>query len=313
MAVVSSVKIQRLSAALGDAAGGVSFHDLAQIGGNPARLIPVWQQFVSGSGTPGRRCRGNAQPAVPRGTEAELAECWQHETLLNLAFDTSDFWLMCSYDRSSLEPSVVEDARSHHPFFVEDDHSTVNEQYTDGASPALAALSARLASPPPEAESLVFGAGNLGEVRGLVAARAAVLGTISPPEELVIAVNEVATNSIRHGGGSGVVLVWNEPGSLVCEIRDSGEITDPLVGRRRPSPDSAGGRGLWIANQLCDLVQIRSGAGGSVVRLHSRTVPRAASQVSQDPTPPTTDRGPAPWRRAGVSDSGRATGRPASG
>jgi anti-sigma regulatory factor (Ser/Thr protein kinase) len=86
---------------------------------------------------------------------------------------------------------------------------------------------------------------------------------------VVLAVNEIATNSVRYGGGEGVLHLWSEPGALLAETRDTGSITSPLVGRELPPEDQAGGRGLWIANQICDLVQIRSSpAAGTVVRLH---------------------------------------------
>jgi hypothetical protein len=51
-------------------------------------------------------------------------------------------------------------------------------------------------------------------------------------------------------------------------VEDHGRIRIPLVGRIRPEPDADSGRGVWIANQLCDLVQIRSSAAGTVVRVH---------------------------------------------
>jgi len=90
--------------------------------------------------------------------------------------------------------------------------------------------------------------------------------------DLVLAVNEVATNSVLHGGGDGTLLVWSEGATLVCDVRDSGSFDHPLAGRERPRPDRVGGHGLWLANQLCDLVQIRSTEGGVAVRLHlSRT------------------------------------------
>ena len=60
-----------------------------------------------------------------------------------------------------------------------------------------------------------------------------------------------------------------KPGALVVEVRDAGRIADPLVGRQLPSWDAVGGRGLWLANQLCDLVQIRSSDTGTVVRIHT--------------------------------------------
>ena len=86
----------------------------------------------------------------------------------------------------------------------------------------------------------------------------------------MLCVNEIAGNSLLHGGGSGVLRMWAEPSTLICEIADSGNIADPLVGRQSPSLERVGGRGLWLANQLCDLVQIRSGGSGTVIRLHVR-------------------------------------------
>jgi anti-sigma regulatory factor (Ser/Thr protein kinase) len=86
--------------------------------------------------------------------------------------------------------------------------------------------------------------------------------------DLVLAASELAANSVRHGGGSGASSFWREPGALVVEVADAGRIEEPLVGRVRPTPTQHGGRGLWMANQVCDLVRIRSGATGTAVRLH---------------------------------------------
>ena len=88
--------------------------------------------------------------------------------------------------------------------------------------------------------------------------------------DLVLAVNEVATNSVLHGGGEGDLLVWIERDAVVCELRDSGRFDHPLAGRVRPEPGRVGGHGLWLANQVCDLVQVRSFPTGTVVRLHLR-------------------------------------------
>ena len=84
---------------------------------------------------------------------------------------------------------------------------------------------------------------------------------------MVQAVNEIATNSVRHGGGQGEIRTWIDGRSLVCEVSDLGHITAPLVGRLRPALTSAEG-GLWLANQLCDLVQIHSSPGGTAVRVY---------------------------------------------
>jgi anti-sigma regulatory factor (Ser/Thr protein kinase) len=72
---------------------------------------------------------------------------------------------------------------------------------------------------------------------------------------------------VRHAGGRGTLRVWREPDALVCEVRDHGHFDSPLVGRERPEPLLLEGRGLWLVNQVCDLVQIRSSADGTVVRV----------------------------------------------
>ena len=79
-----------------------------------------------------------------------------------------------------------------------------------------------------------------------------------PVEELVLAVNEIATNSVRHGGGVGILRVWREQKALLCEVQDAGHIRDPMLGRVEPDGLAATSRGLWIADQFCDLVEIRS-------------------------------------------------------
>jgi anti-sigma regulatory factor (Ser/Thr protein kinase) len=130
-----------------------------------------------------------------------------------------------------------------------------------------------LPAAPATAEEFRFDLSRLADGRHLVARRALMAGLSAPrTNDLVLAVNEILTNSIRHGGGAGVLRIWQDDGMLICEVKDGGRIDDPLAGRRLPDPDSAGGRGLWMANHLCDLVQIRSPASGNVVRLHMRRV-----------------------------------------
>lgn len=91
-------------------------------------------------------------------------------------------------------------------------------------------------------------------------------------QDLVAAVSELIANSLRHGGG-GVLRTWDDGDALLFEVEDAGVIADPLVGRRLPPPNATKGRGLWLVNQLCDLVELSSdrGSGTTVrVRMHHR-------------------------------------------
>jgi anti-sigma regulatory factor (Ser/Thr protein kinase) len=101
-------------------------------------------------------------------------------------------------------------------------------------------------------------------------------------DDLELAASELASNCIRHGGGGGSVAMWREPGAVIVEFSDSGRLTDPLVGRRRPDAQAEGGMGVYLVHQLCDLVQVRSGPSGTTVRV-STWVPDDAGPSGRRP------------------------------
>ena len=215
--------------------------------------------------------RGIGEPIGPDRGPAELVECQRHEALLNIAFaDAPAFRLMCPYDTDALDDSVLDEAMRSHPVVShlggDDDSAT----YV-GLAAAGEPFRAPLAEPAPAPKEFYFEAAGLAALRQYVGLRAADAGLDGPQvEDLLLAVNEVATNSLLHADGHGVLRVWEEPEYLICEVRDSGSFEDPLAGRRRPMGGQPDGYGLWLANQLCDLVQVRSFVTGSVVRLHMR-------------------------------------------
>ncbi|MFC7614796.1 ATP-binding protein [Actinokineospora soli] len=117
-----------------------------------------------------------------------------------------------------------------------------------------------------------FSLDDLPELRDLVTIRASAAGLERDRAlDLTLAANEIVTNSICHGGERGTLRVWTDPESVVVEVSDSGHLDSALVGRLAPVPSVRGGRGIWLANQLCDLVQIRScPKRGTMVRLSMR-------------------------------------------
>jgi anti-sigma regulatory factor (Ser/Thr protein kinase) len=247
----------------------VQLVEMSEVGANPARIIPVWRQFLDEHVAAGRSVRGVGEPIWAGRTEAELAECHQHESLLNLAFGSGPGWrLLCPYDVTALPEDAIDEARANHPLVLEGGHWSASDVYHPER--ARRALRHRPLPPAPaEALELVFTAGDLVVVRRVVERFSLAEGLAeTATDDLVLCVDEMASNSLLHGGGAGVVRMWREPSQVVCEITDTGSIADPLVGRANPAPDRIGGRGLWMANQLCDLVQVRSGASGTVVRLH---------------------------------------------
>jgi anti-sigma regulatory factor (Ser/Thr protein kinase) len=274
LVVVSAEKIELLRDELGGDPHGVRFADMAHVGLNPARIIPAWREFVAEQAPSGRRFRGVGEPIWASRSASELVECARHEALLNLAFaGIPAWWLACPYDTRSLARPVLEEAKRNHPYLV--DGAARRESATYRGLEAVARpFDDPLPEPPGDPREYSFGpdAEALPALRLRVGEAAAAFG-LEPTrrDDLVLIVNEVVTNSVRHAGGSGVLRLWGEGSTLICEVSDAGHIVDPLVGRGKPPADGGSGFGLWLANQLCDLVQIRSFSTGSVVRLHVRT------------------------------------------
>lgn len=268
---VAAARAAALAEALGDDAGRVCFADMSLLGRNPARIISVWREFArehaGGHGT----ALGIGEAAWPGRGAAELSECERHEALLNLAFDDGAAWhLLCPYDLDGLDDHVIEAARHTHPLLAWDGASYDNLAYPHVHEPPRP-FAGLLPPPRGAVDELAFDGHALAELRHTIAAwaMANTLGA-ERTQELVLAVDELASNSVRHGGGAGMLRWWREDEELLCEVRDRGWIQAPLVGRERPDIDASSGRGVWLVNQLCDLVQIRSVPGGSVVRVHMR-------------------------------------------
>lgn len=270
LVVLDADKIALLRAQLGDDADAIEFADMRAVGGNPARIIPVWLSFVDAHH--GRRVRGIGEPIWAGRAGAELAECHAHEALLNVAFaDSPPLQLRCPYDVVALPSEVVAEARRTHPHVHGHEGPAPSAEYM-GLDVAGTPFDVELAPPPPVEFEVPFGAGDAPWLRRVVR-QFAIRHDVHPERagDFVTAVNELTVNSVRHGGGSGRLLLWAELGEVVAEVRDAGHITHPLAGRELPPADQPNGRGLWIVNRLCDLVQISSRAWGTAIRVHLRT------------------------------------------
>ena len=255
-----------LRGALGADAERVAFADMLDIGRNPGTIIPAWRRFVAENRRAGRRFRGIGEPIYPGRGPEELAECQTHEVLLNVAFDGLAAWrLMCPYDVDALGPDVITEACRSHPFVYAPHGSRSCSMFDNRSGPDL--LAGPLAEPPPGVHELAFDERTIPRVRATVARWIAGSMPGDRAADVLLAVHEIASNSVRHGGGEGRLRYWNEDGTLVCEVRDAGRIRDDLAGRELPPLYAEMGRGLWLAHQLCDLVQLRSSTEGTVVRL----------------------------------------------
>ncbi|CAO0830860.1 MULTISPECIES: sensor histidine kinase [Streptomyces] len=269
-AVVVAVPEDKTSLLRGELAdeSAVTFVDATTAGPNPGRHIAAWSAWMHQRGEGGRPVRGIGETAWRQArSAAHLSELRYHEWLMNRAFARSSTWsMLCPYDAADEDQDALRSLSRCHPQIHRDGQYTLNEVYLTGEEYAFDDLDA----PCDPFQELSYTHGDLGAIRSKVSQCATDAGvTEDRLAKLAVAVTEIATNSIRHGGGHGTLRTWAQDETFLCELRDSGYIPDAMTGRTRPEANQVGGRGLWLAHQLCDLVEIRSTPDqGTTIRLH---------------------------------------------
>jgi anti-sigma regulatory factor (Ser/Thr protein kinase) len=264
---VPGFKARLMRRELGEDSAHATLVDMAELGRNPARIIPAVLAYAHQHR--GRHVCCIGEPVWPGRTAAERREATRHEALINLAFRDSPVTNVCLYDSAGLPEAAVADAASTHPAVIRDGTETASAGYL--TPPRLPPRCKRaLPRPPRRAEALDY-RDDLSQVRSFVASRAESAG-LAPPRvtDLVLAASELAGNTIHHTDGGGTVHFWRTKEEVVCQLADTGQIADPLAWHRPRSAELLGGNGLWLVNQVCDLVQARTSRAGTTTRMHMR-------------------------------------------
>jgi anti-sigma regulatory factor (Ser/Thr protein kinase) len=193
------------------------------------------------------------------------------DAAVNVALSDLPVSLFCFYPDMPLHSEILDGAIANHPLLFERGRLHVNADHR----PPRDVLAGMPAAPPvllgaPDLD-MVFSAWQLHEVRAAVADLAAATAfDTARSEDVVLAVNEIATNAVEHGSGEARIALWIAGDGLVAEIDDTGEaLTEPLPGLRAPHPADPRGRGVWIARQLCDVLHVWRDHSGTHVRMHA--------------------------------------------
>ncbi len=267
LAVTTKSNSSMLRGELGQAAADVEFVDPVRWYDAPGRTLAACHRYVQERRDKHERVRVIGEPVWTGWDSFETVGWKRFEASLNIAFATAPAWMICSYDQRLVPPEVVADARRTHP------QLTGGQRCADYSDPTdyCAELQPDLPPAPEGGYVAVQFDGDPAPVRRFAATQAARLGLPAARlDDLVVAINEVATNAIRHGAGAGQVRIWRDGRYLLCEVFDAGHAVDGLFGYLPPIPESEGGHGLWITRQLCDLVEIRTRPAGTTVRLYVR-------------------------------------------
>lgn len=253
--------------ALGADGDSVTFISADDLYVQPVQTIAAWQRLLvdaAAAGVAYTRIVGE----VAFGTTPDVQTSWtRYESALNAVFERSPAWIVCPYNSRVLPPDVIDQASRTHPT-VWNSTRHRSDRYE---------VPARLLREIVEPGRAVTGAPDvelgiddrMGDVRELVRTAGVRAGLErARVEELVLAVSELAGNTVRHAGGGGRLALWITSEGIVCEVTDrGGGLHDPLAGLVPPKPSASAGMGLWIARQLSDSFAIGAGDDGTTVRI----------------------------------------------
>lgn len=192
------------------------------------------------------------------------------DAAVNVALAELPVRMTCFFPELPLHQCVLDGAAENHPHVLVRGDLRANARHRAPRE----VLTSHPVTPPlllgvPDV-TVSFRSWQLQDVRRAVRDIAGAAGfTDDRTEDVVLAVNEVATNAVEHGGPAAELHVWATGGGLVCEVHDTGALADPLPGMASPHPSEPRGRGLWIARQLCDLLHVWSDEHGTHVRVRA--------------------------------------------
>ncbi|MEU5877635.1 anti-sigma factor RsbA family regulatory protein [Spirillospora sp. NPDC047279] len=270
--VIQRRGLEAVRETLGADGQGMIFAPSEEFYRHPVRTLRDYQGIVQESRP--RTVRALAEPVWRGQDPRETLEWARYESLINVAFKDSGASALCPYDRTALPHGVIEHARHTHPKFLsgDDGRTRVNESYVEPVDFGNGCDSKVCLDRPRDAEYRTIESDDLHDLRAFVGTRALGHGFDSTAARtLVTAVNEVATNAVRHGTPPMGVWLWADDDELVCEIGDNGFWRPgPLTGFVPPESALQRGFGLWTVRLLVDLVELKAGWDGTFVRLHVR-------------------------------------------
>lgn len=268
VAVTVPHRLRLLREALGAAGDAAEFVDSRTWYDAPGRTLGAYHRKIHAHRGPGR-LRVVGEPVWTGRNDTETTEWTRYEAVVNVVFAATSAWIVCPYHAGEVPPEVVADAARTHPELITGRGARSSDGYADPAGLYAELDTAPLPPAPLGAERFDFGPGALGAVRRFVERSAQRGGLLNGRlGTFVTAVNEAATNVLNHGAGRGSIVLWTDSRGLVCDVVDAGGgVHDCFPGHLPPRARDRRGAGLWAARQLCDLVEIRSGAGGTTVRL----------------------------------------------
>lgn len=195
----------------------------------------------------------------------------RYEAAVNHLYAPFPVTAMCVYDTAVTPADVITDLMATHSRVATPDGSSrTNGRYQDPVEflRSRPTVPDPLENTPPVVELVDPDPAAARRAVRSLAARSSVAN--DDVADLVVGVSEVVANAWLHGRPPVITRMWTTADRLVVTVSDAGEgPVEPFAGLTQLD-DDIGGRGLWIAHQLCAQVDHADTGDGFTVRLTAR-------------------------------------------
>jgi hypothetical protein len=270
LTVTTPANLELVSSALGAQGGEVDYAESAYFGRRPPQRVAAFHRYWKrhAAGRHGGQVRVIAEPVWAGRSAREIAAWTRMEAALNVTLADTSIFMICPYDTRIVSPGIIADSARTHPARMDGSRSSMSPDYADPAAFARSCDAGLLPAPPAGAAAFRF-EGNLRGLRQFIACRAAAHGLSRDRAAMLVQAGGEVGSYLKGGAAlSATVRTWEQPGAVVCDFcQPLGRISDPFLGLRPAELEPASGDGLWLSSQICDLIEIRSAAGGCTIRL----------------------------------------------
>ncbi|MCM4084152.1 sensor histidine kinase [Paractinoplanes hotanensis] len=238
-----------------------------------------FRRYLAEQHAAGRRVHVVAEPDLTSGVDAGMradraAAYLAYEAFCNETYAPYGAAVTCIWNQRHHPANVLDGVRATHRYLLTAAGRVPSPPYLGPERYLAERHDLPLQPPPADIDHEVV----LAEVAELSRLRAVLHSwtgehhfTGEPADDVVVAVVEVAANGLRHGAAPVHVRAWHHKATFIVQCDDTaGRPIPATAGYRRPQLAHAapGGRGLWLARQLADVVIIDSARGRTSVRLH---------------------------------------------
>jgi len=269
LVVISEPAERVLRDALGEAADHVQWGGAGLSGNRLGRMFSSFGDYLAQWQRAGVPTRVIGEPGCDLSSD-RLSQYLRYVSMAYEIYGAYGYPMLFLWDQRRYPPEVLAQVRAVHPRLLGGDGTIINTEYRDPIDYLTANVTSAPAAPADlDLDVRLESADGLAELRR----RLRSWGTSTAlsdgdTDDIVIAVDEIATNALEHGQPPARVRGWSTADAVFVRVDDHGRTGIPATtGYVRPPTDARRGRGIWMARHLADVLTTHNGPTGTTVAL----------------------------------------------